>query len=104
MLASDMPAGFTRDQIAAIAALANLELDASELDLFARQLGEILAYAEVVQQIDTTGVPPTASVAARHAVDRADEVTPSLDRDEILAAAPDAALDAGFFRVPRVIG
>ena len=43
MLASGMPAEFTRDQVAAIAALAHLELDASELDLFARQLGDILA-------------------------------------------------------------
>ena len=99
-----MPAGFTRDQITAIAALAHLELDASEIDLFTRQLGDILAYAEVVQQIDTTGVPPTASIVARHAADRPDEVRPSLDRDEAIAAAPDAALDAGFFRVPRVIG
>jgi aspartyl-tRNA(Asn)/glutamyl-tRNA(Gln) amidotransferase subunit C len=99
-----MPAGLTRDQIAAIAALAHLELDASEIDLFARQLGEILAYAEVIQQIDTTGVPLTASVVGHHASDRLDEIRPSLDRDEALAAAPDAALDAGFFRVPRVIG
>ena len=99
-----MPAGFTRDQIAAVAALAHLELDASEIDLFARQLGDILAYAEVVQQIDTTGVPPTASVLARQGADRLDEVRPSLDRDEALAAAPDAAIDAGFFKVPRVIG
>jgi len=104
MLASDMPAEFTREQIAAIAALAHLELSTSEVDLFARQLGEILAYAEVVQQIDTTGVPPTASVVARHATDRLDEVGPSLDRDDVLAAAPDAAQDAGFFKVPRVIG
>jgi aspartyl-tRNA(Asn)/glutamyl-tRNA(Gln) amidotransferase subunit C len=99
-----MPPAFTKDQIADIAALANLELDESETDLFARQLGDILAYAEVVQQIDTTGVPPTASVVARHAADRPDEVVPSLEREETLAGAPDAALDAGFFRVPRVIG
>src|SRR5258705_13574581 len=72
MLASGMPAGFTREQIADIAALANLELDASETELFARQLADILAYAEVVQQIDTTGVAPTASVVARHAADRPD--------------------------------
>jgi aspartyl-tRNA(Asn)/glutamyl-tRNA(Gln) amidotransferase subunit C len=104
MLAFGMPSGFTRDQIVAIAALAHLELDASEIDLFARQLGEILSYAEVVQQLDTSGVPPTASVAARHASDRPDEVRPSLDRNEVLASAPDAAVDAGFFRVPRVIG
>ena len=104
MLAFGMPAGFTRDQIAAIAALAHLELDAPEIELFTRQLGEILAYAEVVQQVDTTGIPPTASVIADRAADRPDQVQPSLDRDEVLAGAPDATLDAGFFKVPRVIG
>ena len=99
-----MPAGFTRDQVAAIAALANLELEPAELDLFARQLGEILAYADEVQQIDTTGVPPTTSVMTRHGADRPDEVRPSLDRDEALANAPDPAHDAGLFKVPRVLG
>jgi aspartyl-tRNA(Asn)/glutamyl-tRNA(Gln) amidotransferase subunit C len=104
MLAFGMPAAFTRDQITAIAALAQLDLDDAEVDLFARQLGEILAYAEVVQGIDTAGVPPTASVVAGEPADRADEVTPGLDRDEVLAAAPDASVDAGFFKVPQVIG
>jgi aspartyl-tRNA(Asn)/glutamyl-tRNA(Gln) amidotransferase subunit C len=99
-----MPAGFTRDQIAAIAALANVELDASEIELFTRQLGDILAYAEVVQQIDTAGVPATASIVSRQSEDRTDEVRPSLNRDEALGGAPDAALDAGLFKVPRVIG
>ena len=99
-----MPARFTSAQVAAIAALANLELDPSEIELFARQLGDILAYADEVQQIDTTGVPPTASVLTRHASDRPDEVQPSLDRADALANAPDPALDAGLFKVPRVIG
>ena len=104
MLAFGMPAAFTRDDVAKIAALANLELDPSEIDLFARQLGDILRYAEQVQQVDTAGVPATASVLPRHAAERPDELCPSLDRDEALAGAPDAALDAGFFKVPRVIG
>ncbi|MBZ5557828.1 MAG: Asp-tRNA(Asn)/Glu-tRNA(Gln) amidotransferase subunit GatC [Acidobacteriia bacterium] len=99
-----MPPEFSRDQIAAIAELARLELDPAEVELFARQLGEILAYAEHVQRADTTGVPPTASVVTRHATDRADEVRPSLDRGVALESAPDPALDAGFFKVPRVIG
>jgi aspartyl-tRNA(Asn)/glutamyl-tRNA(Gln) amidotransferase subunit C len=98
-----MPSALSRDEVMRIAALANLELDAAEIDLFARQLGEILAYADQVQQIDTGGVPPTASVVTRHAADRADEVKPSLDREEALASAPDPALAAGLFRVPRVI-
>jgi aspartyl-tRNA(Asn)/glutamyl-tRNA(Gln) amidotransferase subunit C len=104
MLAFGMPAAFSRDDVAKIAALANLELDSAELDLFARQLGDILAYAEQVQQIDTTGVPATSAVPTAHAIDRPDEVVPSLDRNELLANAPDPALDAGFFRVPRVMG
>ena len=104
MLAFGMPAAFTREDVAKIAALANLELDPSEIELFARQLGDILSYAEQVQQVDTTGVPATASVLSRHTAERPDEVRPCLDRDEALASAPDAALDAGFFKVPRVIG
>jgi len=93
---------FTREQVAAVAALANLELEPEELELFAKQLGDILGYATEVQRIDTTGVPPTAAVVTRHVVDRADQVQACLDRDEALANAPDAA--AGLFRVPRVIG
>jgi aspartyl-tRNA(Asn)/glutamyl-tRNA(Gln) amidotransferase subunit C len=99
-----MAARFTRSDVEAIAGLANLDLDEQELDLFARQLGDILEYANQVQQIDTTGVPPTASVVTRHQIDRPDEVRPSLDRAEALANAPEADADGRLFRVPRVIG
>jgi aspartyl-tRNA(Asn)/glutamyl-tRNA(Gln) amidotransferase subunit C len=99
-----MPAAFSRAQVEAVAALANLELDDQEIELFGRQLADILEYATQVQGIDTTGVPPTASVVTRHSVDRADDVQPSLDRAEALANAPDASLHAGLFKVPRVIG
>jgi len=99
-----MPSAFTREQVAAIAALAHLELDAAEVDPFARQLGDILTAAEAVQAVDTTGVPPTASTVTRHAADRPDDVGPCLDRDDALGNAPDPALEAGFFKVPRVIG
>ncbi len=104
MLAFDMPAGFRPDEIAAIAALANLELEPSEVEMFAHQLGEILAYARQVQQVDTAGVPPTAGVTATRDAARPDLVRPSLARGEALANAPDAAPGAGWFRVPRVIG
>ena len=99
-----MSAEFSSEQVAAIAALANLELEQSELDQFAKQLSEILAYAEEVQRVDTAGVPPTASVVTRQRVERADEVRPSLDPHTALANAPDPAVDDGLFKVPRVIG
>ena len=95
---------FTRAQVEHVAMLARLELDEAEIELFARQLGEILDYAVQVQQIDTTGVPPTASVVTGHAADRPDEVLPCLVRRDALANAPDAATDRGLFKVPRVLG
>jgi aspartyl-tRNA(Asn)/glutamyl-tRNA(Gln) amidotransferase subunit C len=99
-----MATGFSRAQVEAVAALANLELNDSEIELFAKQLGDILDYATQVQSIDTTGVPPTASVVTRHSADRPDVVVPSLERSEALANAPDASTQAGLFKVPRVIG
>lgn len=95
---------FTRAEIEALAALAHLELEAEEIDLFRTQLSDILEYARHVQQIDTAGVPPTTTVADGHDADRADEVQASLPRHDALANAPDAAPDLGLFRVPRVIG
>jgi aspartyl-tRNA(Asn)/glutamyl-tRNA(Gln) amidotransferase subunit C len=102
-----MPATLTSDDVLKIAALANLKLEPGEIDLFAKQLGDILSYADEVQQVDTTGVPPTASVNAQLSPDRADEPSPSLDITDTLANAPDAdhsQLQGGFFKVPRVIG
>lgn len=106
MLTSAMPSEITRERIAAIAALASLELDPSEVELFARQLGDVLGYADEVQQADTTGVPPTAAVATEPGLDleREDEIAPCLDVGEVLANAPDATPALGLFRVPRVLG
>lgn len=104
MLAFGMTATFSKAHIEAIAALAHLRLDEEEIELYAKQLSDILEYANQVQQIDTTGVPPTASVLSRHEADRADVVHQSLDRQSALGNAPDASLEAGLFKVPRVIG
>jgi aspartyl-tRNA(Asn)/glutamyl-tRNA(Gln) amidotransferase subunit C len=106
MLAFAISVGFTRSDIEAIARLARLRLDEDEIELFARQLGEILEYAKQVQRIDTRGVLPTASVVTSSDVmrDRADETAHCLDRRAALANAPDPAAEAGLFKVPRVLG
>ena len=54
-----MSTEFSKAQVEAVAALANLELDPAEIELFARQLGDVLTHAEELKQIDTTGVSPT---------------------------------------------
>jgi aspartyl-tRNA(Asn)/glutamyl-tRNA(Gln) amidotransferase subunit C len=87
-----------------VAALAQLELTDQERRTFVGQLNEILGYAQQIQALDTTGVEATSHVLAGHSADRADELRPSLPMREALEAAPDAAPEAGLFRVPRVMG
>lgn len=98
-----MSTSLTIEDVERIARLANVELTRDEKELFTRQLAGILAYAEQVQAVDTTGVEATAHVNA-HGVERVDEAKPSLPIAEAVANAPDGAPDAGLFRVPRVIG
>jgi aspartyl-tRNA(Asn)/glutamyl-tRNA(Gln) amidotransferase subunit C len=98
-----MPTTLTIDDVERIARLAHLELTRDEKQLFTKQLADILAYAEQVQAVDTTGVEATAHVNA-HGVERPDEPTPSLGVEAAIANAPDGAAEAGLFRVPRVIG
>jgi aspartyl-tRNA(Asn)/glutamyl-tRNA(Gln) amidotransferase subunit C len=94
----------SRSEVEHIAKLAKLELSEEELGLYTEQLGRVLEHFSSMAALDTTGVPPT--VSPRHLEEtlghglRADEPRPSLDRDEALGEAPEAA--DGYFRVPRM--
>ena len=93
----------TKHDVQRIAELARLALTDDEVDLFTRQLGDILTYVEQIRALDTTGVAPTSQVLNRP-VERDDVPQPALSRQDLLRNAPDAALEAGLFKVPRVIG
>ncbi len=92
----------TRDDVAHVAALARLELTGDELELFTGQLAAVLDYAAEVEALDTDEVVPTAHPLSLVNVLRPDEPRPSLERDEVLAAAPD--VEDHRFRVPPVLG
>ena len=98
-----MSAALSREDVLRIAELARLDLTADEVELFARQLADILHYVEQIQALDTTGVAPTSHVMHRPA-ERDDVPRESLPRQAALANAPDAAVEAGLFKVPRVMG
>ena len=99
-----MPTTLTIADVERIAALAQLELTADEKQHFTKQLADILAFADQVQAIDTSGVAATAHVLPGQRVEREDDQRPSLPIGEAVANAPDADAEAGLFRVPRVIG
>ena len=103
MLTFGMPERLSRADVERIATLAHLELTDTEKNLFVHQLSHVLEYAEQIQRIDTTGVPPTSHVLSRMPADRPDEPRPGLTNAEALANAPDPATEAGLFRVPRVL-
>jgi aspartyl-tRNA(Asn)/glutamyl-tRNA(Gln) amidotransferase subunit C len=83
-----------------VARLARLSLSDAERQTFARQLDDILAYAESIQALDTVGVEPMSHAAATESF-REDVPQASLARDTALQAAPDPA--EGLFRVPRIL-
>ena len=90
-----------RQEVAHLARLSRLSLSDSELDEFAPQLDEILSWVARVGEAASADIPPTSSGVPRVNIFRTDVVQPSLDRDEVLAAAPSA--EDGRFRVPRIL-
>jgi aspartyl-tRNA(Asn)/glutamyl-tRNA(Gln) amidotransferase subunit C len=97
---------FTPEEVRRLAALARLELSPEEVTAFTRQLAEILAFAQQVQAVDGAAPEPDAIagvVLPPRPPMRDDTLLPSLPRETVLAAAPDADRDAGLFKVPRVL-
>jgi aspartyl-tRNA(Asn)/glutamyl-tRNA(Gln) amidotransferase subunit C len=97
-----MTSPLRREDVAHVAKLARLSLTEAELDLFTGQLGQILEHANDMSTLNLEDVIPTAHPFGLVNVVRDDVVRPSLDRDVVLAMAPDA--QDGRFAVPRIMG
>jgi aspartyl-tRNA(Asn)/glutamyl-tRNA(Gln) amidotransferase subunit C len=91
----------SREQVLHIAQLARLGVTDEEVDRLSEQLSNIIENFEILKQVDTTGIPPTAQSIDLKNVISEDIIAPSLPTDEILANAPQQ--EAGFFRVKAVL-
>jgi aspartyl-tRNA(Asn)/glutamyl-tRNA(Gln) amidotransferase subunit C len=91
----------SRQDVEHVARLARLALTEEEKEIFADQLGDILAHINKLNELDTADVPPMAHVVSLRNVTRADERRPSWPQEQMLANAPVA--QNGFFRVPRIL-
>ena len=87
-----------RDQVLHVARLARLELSDAEVGRMSVELSKVLDHIEKIGELDLEGVPPTSHVVDVVNAFRADEPTPSLPREVILAAAPEPLNDG--FGVP----
>ena len=91
----------THEDVVHIALLARLGLTEIEVERFREQLSNILENFEILQQVDTTDIPPTAQSIALQNIVRDDEAAESLPQSQILAKAPQK--EGNFFRVRAVL-
>ena len=107
----------TEKDVAYVADLANLELTAEERAGMVRDLNSILDYIDMLNELDTSDVPPMAQISDRYGVDESQQgsepfayairedvlegLRKSLPQEVALQNAPDS--DGTFFRVPKVI-
>ena len=90
------------DEVKHIALLTRLGLTEAEIEKFREQLSNILENFEVLQQVDTSNIPPTAQSINLQNVTREDEVAPSFSQSQVLANAPQK--EKGCFKVRAVLG
>ncbi|MDO8689070.1 MAG: Asp-tRNA(Asn)/Glu-tRNA(Gln) amidotransferase subunit GatC [Dehalococcoidia bacterium] len=91
----------TREQVEHVALLARVGLSQDDIERFRHQLSRVLEHFEVLSELDTEGIPPTAQVVSLQNVLRRDESSPSMSQSETLANAPQ--VEDGCFKVRAVL-
>ena len=91
----------SKEEVKHIAKLAKLSLKDEEIEKYAVELGQIADFVEQLNEVDITGVSPTAHVVDKKNVFRKDEMKDSFPREQILKNAP--SKEAGCISVPKVV-
>jgi aspartyl-tRNA(Asn)/glutamyl-tRNA(Gln) amidotransferase subunit C len=90
-----------RETVVRVARLARLKVPEDEVETLAGELSNIIGWIEQLDEVNTDGVEPMASVADMKLRWRADEVTDGGIPDKVTANAPDP--QNGMFSVPKVV-
>ncbi|MDK2799468.1 MAG: aspartyl-tRNA(Asn)/glutamyl-tRNA(Gln) amidotransferase subunit [Clostridiales bacterium] len=91
----------TREQVEHVANLARLNLTEEEKERLTSEMESIIAFADKLNELDTSEVEPTAHAIPIQNVFREDVVEPSYDRGKILQNAP--SQEKGCFKVPNIV-
>ncbi|MCX8131644.1 MAG: Asp-tRNA(Asn)/Glu-tRNA(Gln) amidotransferase subunit GatC [Clostridia bacterium] len=91
----------TRETIEHVANLARLNLSEQEKEKLTSEMGNIIAYVDKLNELDTGSIQPTSHVLPVKNVFREDKTEKSYDREKILANAP--SQEDGCFKVPKVV-
>ncbi len=94
-------AKITLEDVEYVASLAQLRLDDEAKQRLLKEMGDVLAYVDKLNELDTDDIEPMMHVLDITNVYREDVVTGSLDRDDALRNAPKT--DGAYFLVPRIL-
>ncbi len=85
-----------------VAFLVRLGISEEEAEKFSGQFSSIIDYFNMLNEVDTSDVPPASDIANAENVLREDVVRPSMSREEFLKNAPQS--ERGYVKVPTVLG
>ena len=91
----------SKEEVLHVALLARLKLSDQEAETLAKDMENIIGFADKLNELDTEGVVPTAHAIPMSNAFREDVVKPSFDRDAMLRNAPSA--EDGGYTVPKVV-
>ena len=91
----------SEEQVKHVAKLAKLSFSDDELHEFTSQLGKIIDMVELLDEVDTEGVPFTSNVVDVINVMREDDAAEGWDRDELMKNVPES--EDGFIKVPAIM-
>lgn len=78
----------SEDQVKHVAKLARLNLSDAEVKKFAGQLGDVLNYAKILEEADTSDVEETSQVTGLTNVSQSDKIEKKCSGDELLQCSP----------------
>jgi len=91
----------SKEEIEHIAVLCRIELTPEETGELSEQLSHILEQFQVLEEVDTTGVEVNSHSMELQSVMREDDVLLCLDKEDVLANAPQREGD--YFKVNVVL-
>ena len=91
----------SKEEIIHIANLADLNLSEKEIEGYAKDMNEILEFANMINSVDTSEAKETIGANSKYNVFRKDEVKVFEDTEKLLQNAP--SKDDGMFHIPNVI-
>ncbi|WP_161979685.1 Asp-tRNA(Asn)/Glu-tRNA(Gln) amidotransferase subunit GatC [Streptococcus sp. S784/96/1] len=90
----------SEEEVRHVAKLSKLSFSDEETAAFATTLTKIVDMVELLNEVDTTGVPITTTMADRKTVIREDKAEAGMDRELLFKNVPESANN--FIKVPAI--